>query len=382
VESISCPKCDIVLRVPEGAAAVRCPQCQSTLRVEPPKAAPARPVVRKAVPVKPAKPKIRVVDEAAEAAEAEAKARAEKKKHLREAMDRLQEEKEEEREQRIAMKEYCRLGRKSLGLLYWGVRLYALMFLLSVVLTGVMILAPYLALYIGPLALVGCLASMACIGAGFGYAIAGPPAARHYGYIGLGVTILQALAVVGQFLMGSLSLMVRLMREGAEAVGVTGFVDVGVIPAYGVVGLSTNFYAVTDTPALLAAGIGAPWIGLLAGVLEFTRMIVLGLLVQHFAELGKATETGFRAFRVISVYFWIMLLAMMFRLALILFLIGAQPRKDDFIWWVIFVGYFAINASVFLTVLLQLVKLGDTIEDTREFVVADRYLAKSAPIDF
>lgn len=200
--------------------------------------------------------------------------------------------------------------------------------------------------------------------------------------IGLSVTVLQAILVLIQFFMAALTLMLTLMRAGAEAVAVTGFIDPGVVASYGVLGLSTNFYAITDTPALLAAGLGAPWIGLIAGVMELTRMIVLGLLVQQYAELGKAPETGFKSFRVISVYFWIMLLAMMFRLALILFLIGAQPRRDDFIWWVIFVGYFAINAIVFLTVLLQLVKLGDIIESTKEMVTADRYLAKSAPMEF
>ena len=63
-------------------------------------------------------------------------------------------------------------------------------------------------------------------------------------------------------------------------------------------------------------------------------------------------------------------------------LFRSQPRRDDFIWYVIFVGYFTIHAIIFFTVLLQLVKLGDIIEDTQEFVTADRYLAKSAPMEF
>jgi len=385
LDSITCAKCDVMLRVPPGAEAVRCPQCKTILRAEPP-AAPkpvAKPVAKPApVVAKPNKPKIEVVDEVAEAEREAGRAKLEKKKQLREAMDQLEEEKEDERQERIEFKEYSRLGRKSLSSLYWGVRLYALMFLLSVVITGVMVMAPYLSIYIGSLAFAGSVAMLCCIGAGFGFAIVGPPAARHYGWIGLGVTVLHALAVFGQFLTTALNTMLALMRAGPEAIGVTGFVDPGIIGAYGVLGLSTNFYSLTDTPALLAGGAGAPWIGFIAGVLEFTRMVVLGLLVQHYAELGKAPETGFKAFKVVSVYFWIMLLTMLFRVALILFLKGAQPQKDDFIWWVIFVCYFAINAIVFLTVILQLVKLSDIIEATRETMVADRLLAKSAPMEF
>jgi LSD1 subclass zinc finger protein len=392
-DTATCPTCNVELRLPSGVKTVRCPQCKTTLKIEgPPAPLPFVKPAKPAAPAKPApppvvvkakKPKAEIVDEAAEAEEESSKAKSEKKKRVREEIEKIEDEKEEEKERRIEMKEYCRKGRNSLGLLYWGIRLYLVGFLLTLIMLIVLRIVPPLAAILLPICGLVSLASLILLGIGFVITGFGPPSSRHLGWIGLGCVVLQAGMILVQLFIETIRfiIIIRRMAENPEGLVLKGYLDESYLMDYALIGLNTNLFALSDAPARFVTRCGVPWFGFIAGALEFTRMVVLGLLVQIYAEQGKAPETGFKAFRVVSVFFWTMLLTMMFRLALSLFMDGVQPQPGDFLFYmgnIMQLVFFLIGLIVYT---LQSLKLSDIIEDTKEVVVADRYLAKSAPME-
>jgi len=109
--------------------------------------------------------------------------------------------------------------------------------------------------------------------------------------------------------------------------------------------------------------------------------VVLGMLVQHYADQGKAPETGYKSYRVVTVFFWTILLTMMFRLAFCLFAYNVQPPPGDLMFLLVNGMHGVLFIIGFFVLTLQTAKLSDIIEATKEVVVPDRYLAISAPME-
>lgn len=391
-EPVPCPSCHSLLRLPPGATAVRCPNCKTVLEVEPadapaaPPPAPAAPPLpfgrpRPATPVAPprAAPPIPAAppkrarlapdqspyDKPADDGEPD---EDEKLRQMRRDLAKLEEQEIEQQEWLEELAGHCKHGRTAMHLLTWGVRAYALAVLLQLVTVAA---AGFQIGEVVILALPACLA-FAGIGSllfvvGFGFAIAGPLQCRHIGVMGLVISILHALGAVLQ--PGNLAIM-----AGVQGIDNHKGLWSDFLIVQDMLGLATDLPLLADHPARFLQSYNWSIPGMIVAALEFTRLVLLAMLAQHYATSGKDPETGHRAFTTVNRVFWVVLLACSFRMAAAA--IFDQMHPDDMLYVVGAAIHGAITFSCYFSLMIALLLFSRTMSDSIDLVDHRRFADK------
>jgi LSD1 subclass zinc finger protein len=387
-EPVPCPTCQSLLRLPPGATAVRCPNCKTVLAVEladAPQPAPAAPPLpfgrpRPAIPLPPAPPPIPTAPpKRARLAPEEPRPRAEpngesaepdeeaRRRQIRRELEELEAKELREQEWMEELAGHCKHGRTAMHFLTWGVRTYTLAILLQLVAVAAVgfSMIDYAALVI-PLCLAFAGFTTLLLGIGFGFAIAGPEQGRHIGVMGLIICVIHAIGGILQ--PGNLVIMVHV--QGLETAGRAAW---DLIPVQDILGLATNLPLLADHPARFVQTYNWSLLGLVVAALEFTRLVLLAMLVQNYAVAGKDPEAGHRAFQTVNRIFWVVLLACSFRLAAAAVFDGVQEDVWSTIGATV---HGAITFSCYFAVGIALLLFSQNMNDTVTLVDHRRFADK------
>ena len=406
---VACPTCQSTLRLPATAATIRCPKCKTLMEVSggpadpAPPAAPPKPLPFAPSPPPPpqvAKPKARpkarakpfqrkfrpeLVDEELEAEQqkaVEAKAEAERKRKLRRELDQMEEAEDEEEVGYEEIAERCEWGRRSLQTLRWSL----LGYIFSLTL-GYMVLLPLVGLawifndrdifgalgtMLPAFSLLVNFLSLLGTGVGFGLAIRGPREALHISIIGLVVVFAQLVCLVG-----TVPKAVTAPARYAETPpGLAGYPGMEI--AYVMLGTATNLQTTTDSPTRLTFGLiygqyEVPWLNVVCGIFEFTRLLLLCQLAQRYAELGKADRVAGDSPKTVNRIFFTLVVFALFRGATC---VGFDWFQDGAGWFIGQVIHLNIFEVCFLIIGVRLLTQFRVLDETADVLIADRVASK------
>jgi hypothetical protein len=287
---------------------------------------------------------------------------------MRRELARLDEQEIEQEEWLEELAGHCKHGRTAMYLLTWGVRAYALVVLIqliSVAAAGFQM--PEYAALVGLVCLAFAGIGSLLFVVGFGFAIAGPPQSRHIGVMGLVISILHALGAVLQ--PGNLAIMAAIQgvdnHKGLWS---------DLLIVQDMLGLATDLPLLADHPARFLQSYNWSIPGMVVAALEFTRLVLLAMLAQHYATSGKDPETGHRAFTTVNRVFWVVLLACSFRMAAAA--IFDQMHPDDMLFVVGVAIQGAITFSCYFSLMIALLLFARTMSDTIDLVDHRRFADK------
>jgi LSD1 subclass zinc finger protein len=328
---IPCPTCETQLRVPPGAAMIRCPKCQAVLAVEasdepaPPPDPPAKPFVpplpfgrgaAKAAPPPPPpapakKTKVSAAapvrarlapvqqDELAAPRPGETSEEAIQRQRMRLALEKMERQEEKEKDRFLEANEWAKWGRVGLYLLAGGALanvaaavVFSLFLVSLVVWTG---FTPLLSL-----AAVGLVAHFAATVGGFGCCAAGPPGARGAAIAGAACTVLQlVLAVVAaSVLTRNVDMNALHQRSGdPEAFLRSGLLMSGVFNNLLTMAALPLFLVMAMTSVGTAFPLKVLAIPIVAGVAEFAKLSLIGVVGNRLAVEAKGGELSHQAMR-------------------------------------------------------------------------------------
>lgn len=402
---VACPTCQSMLRLPPTAATVRCPKCKTLLEVGAPEPAPSPPPPAKPLPFAPkpvAKAKARakppaasagasgarrpeLVDEELEAEQQkakEAKEEAERKRQVLKEIDAMDRAEEDELDRYEEVREQCRWGRQSLQTLRWSLLGYIFSLLI-----GYMILMPLVgiawlfnekdifgalgtalpgfSLFVTFLSLIG-------TGVGFALAIRGPKEALHISIIGL-VAVAAQLICLGGTVVNAFTAPAKFVEERSI---LTGYPGMGI--AYVMLGTATNLQTATDSPIRLTFGIiyggyDMPWLNVVCGIFEFTRLLLVCQLTQRYAELGKAERVAAESPTTVTRIFFTLLVFALFRGATC---VGFDWFQDGAGWYIGQLIHLANFWFCFLIIGVRLLTQFRVIDETSDALIPDRVASK------
>ena len=403
---ITCPSCLSQLRLPSTATTIRCPQCKTVLNVSapvsppPPPAAPLplpfakpqrRPTGKNAIAPKVTKKAV-LVDEAAELADREARGKAEHRQMVKAAVEEMEEKDEVKLEKFERLQELMVHSRRAVVMFTWAARaqLVGLVIVLAVLLafmTSVMfevvsslqgrgsigVGAILGATVFAALPLCGILAVLQSTLSGIGMVSVsiGTRRARYLGYIGCAVCLLHILFVVLQATRAMIGLATREFTVNASDP-----LWVQIQPVFDLFGMVTDLPLLSEQPTRLFWGHPISYFGILAAVFEFTRLVLVGVIAQNYAEDGKALELGYRSYKAIGRIFWVTMLAGVARL------VGAVAfdwaRADEAFILVLGLACHAIiTFATYLCLSLSVLGQANALSDTVEVMEAARFASES-----
>jgi hypothetical protein len=293
----------------------------------------------------------------------------EKLRQMRRDLADLEDKEIQEREWLEELAGHCKHGRTAMHLLTWGVRMYALAVLLQLVAVAAagFEMIDYAALVgLVCLAFAGIGSLLFCVG--FGFVLAGPPQSRHVGVMGLVIGVLHAIGGVLQ--PGNLAIMAGI--QGIDNHGKPLWSDF--LAVQDMLGLATDLPLLADHPARFLQSYNWSLPGMLVAALEFTRLVLLAMLTQHYATSGKDPETGHRAFTTVNRVFWVVLMACSFRMATAAIFDGLQT--DDMLFVVGAAINGAITFSCYFSLTIALLLFSRTMSDTIDLVDHRRFADK------
>ena len=408
---ITCPTCQSMLRVPATAATIRCPQCKSVLNVSAPAEAPPAPVAAPLpLPFAKSKPKPAaknqlakkitkkavLVDEIAEAEEIESLAKAEYRQKVKEAVAEMEEKDEIKLEKFERLQELMVHSRRAVVMFTWGARaqLVGLAIVLAVLLafmTSVLfevvsslqgrgsigVGAILGATVFAALPLCGILAVLQSALTGYGMVSVsiGTKRARYLGYIGCAVCLLHVFFVIMQATRAMIGLTTREFTVNSSDP-----LWVQIQPVFDLFGMITDLPLLSEQPTRLFWGHPVSYFGILAAVFEFTRLVLVGVIAQNYAEDGKATELGYRSYKAIGRIFYVTMLAGAARLiAAVAF---DWARADEaFIVVLGLAAHAIITFSTYLCLALSVLGQANALNDTVEVMDAARFAAETESLE-
>jgi LSD1 subclass zinc finger protein len=405
---VACPTCQTTLRLPPTAATVRCPKCKSLLEVSGPEASPPPPA--KPLPFAPAGPKPaaarararptaptaeggkprhrpELVDEELEGEQKkaeEAKVEAERKRQVKRELDEMDRQKEDEEDRYEEVKERCRWGRNALQTHRWSLLAYIFSLVLGyMVLLGIVGLAwlfndkdIFSALFpvLPGFALLVSFGSLIGTGVGFALALRGPKEATHIAIMGL-VAVAAQLICLGGSIAGAFT--------EADEFRNTQFAEPGpayaqMKVAYSMLGTATNLQTATDSPVRLVFGriygqYDVPWLNVVCGLFEFTRLLLVCQLVQRYAELAKADSISGENAKTVTRIFFTLLVFALFRAATC---IGFDWFTAEAGWYIGQLIHLVNFEVCFLIIAVRLLTQFRVIDDTSDMLIADRVASK------
>lgn len=390
---VTCPTCQAMLRLPPGSDIVRCPRCKTVLAIEglPPPPPPV-PVPPPAVPLPPPRPAIplpfdrpatpdRPADPlpAADPFDAPPAAAPRKRAKLVEDEDPVEEqqrrlrveearkaaeeeERDERRMERLAAE--CKPARYGVQALAGGAGFYAAALTLSflyatayvVGFTALLTPLLYLAAVCGA---VNWLLSVA----GLGMCLGGPRAVRPMAASAL------IFAVAHVVLFG-----IQLARTLSQFGTVSQAAELDtfkMLLTFDILGSVSNLNVLTDFPGNLAVGYDIAWLGTAGGVLELTRLMMIGMVCQHYAAEGKDTELGYQSLRFIVRVFLALIAVAGVKLAMKL---AFSTAAYDTGWMKVGAAMVSLSsAGLFLTLAVCVGAQVRVMLDTAEIVTARRF---------
>ena len=406
---ITCPTCQSKLRLPADATAIRCPQCKTVLNV----AAPAAPAPAAPLPLPFAKPKpiasrpavqravakvkkAVLVDEAAEEAEQDAEAKAEHRKKVKAAVEEMDERADIKIEKFERLQDLVVHSRRAMVMFTWAARAQTLgIAIVLAVMVAFMscVLIEVAASFQGhgsvaagailgatifaALPLCGLLAALQAILTGIGMVSVamGTKRARYLGYLGCVVCGLHILFAILQATRAMIGLATR-----EFGVTTTDPLWVQLQPVFDLFGMVTDLPLLSEQPTRLLWRHPVSYFGILAAVSEFTRLVLVGVIAQNYAEDGKAVELGYRSYKAIGRIFWITMLAGLARL------VGAVAfdwaRADEaFIVLLGLACHAAITFASYLGLALSVLGQANALYDTIDVVDAVRFAAETENLE-
>jgi len=407
-ELYSCPTCQTLLRVPPGVETVLCPKCQTVLSIAP--SAPASPPPTAAAPplpfapksktkAKPSQPETKkpkkavLVDEAADAAEAHEVSEAERKRTMRKEIVELEKKQERQEEKYQELTQECARGQFAIDLIKWGVKCQALAVALEVIVMLVFVVAIVGAVagsmtgktnsadllgngfrvvltVVVPLAMVISSLGILSLTTGMGYAMFGPKKARHVAILGMVASILHIAASIVQAIWA-----IRMFIRKEIYIDATQPLWQQAQPIFDLCGLITDIPLLSEHPARFMWRYNVSWVGIVAGALEFTRLVSVCLLAQIYAEEGKAVEKGHASLKGAYRVFWLMLLAGLFRVLAAYSFDWVRPN-DEFMVFVGLVVHGIITFSITMGLAMILYSLSNVLDDIKELVDPIRFASK------
>jgi LSD1 subclass zinc finger protein len=405
---VACPTCQSTLRLPPTAATVRCPKCKTLLEVSGPETSPPPPA--KPLPFAPAGPKPTVakprakpaaptadgkkahrpelVDEELEAEQKkarEAKEEAERKRLVKKELDEMDREKEDEEDRYEEIKERCRWGRNALQTQRWSLLAYIFSMVLGyMVLLGIIGLAwlfndkgIFSALFplLPAVSLLVAFGSLIGTGVGFALALRGPKEAMHIAIMGL-VAVAAQLICLGGSISGAFTDADDFMNAKYADPG-PAYADMKV--AYSMLGTATNLQTTMDSPVRLimtrvnGVDYGVPWLNVVCGLFEFTRLLLVCQLVQRYAEMGKADRISGENAKTVNRIFFTLLVFALFRAATC---IGFDWFTAEAGWYIGQLIHLVNFEVCFLIIAVRLLTQFRVIDDTSDMLIADRVASK------
>ncbi len=327
---VTCPTCQVTLRVPPAADTIRCPQCKTVLQLQPAGAAPpvsAPPPVKPAIPLPfgrapeppptvarpPAAPPTRggKVTRGKVVEEVEDNDRDEKQSRRRGPTD-------EEKQERLIEKvgEMTRPARVGIQLMAYGAvaaapaQLFATLFFVSTLFlegaTNPLLWFP----------IIGAVIHWILTLIGFGFCCAGPKEMRH---MAVGGVIVMLLHVVTMLILVQLTARtISLNTAGFGGLNA----EAGLLGALLLANLFSNLSGVTNLPLIIMFSMqtfgGHVFILIMvSGAIEFAKLSLIGTLANHYAVEGKSPELGYQSMRFVYRIIWIVLIGLVGELILI-----------------------------------------------------------------
>ena len=329
---VTCPTCQSMLRLPDGAEMVRCPKCKTVLSVENPNApkppakiplpfglpaGPVAPVSPPPVTARPAPPPAsrpptrgKPIEEHEEYDDDEGDP-TKPKKSWRET------DSEKEARKLEAIDVYVQPAKIGMRLMAYGAVASAL--------TPIFFLLFFVSTLIGPSGIMPVLYLCTLVLSlhwpltfvGFAYCCAGPRAMRSMAVAGLCVML--AHSAVTFVLVRGAGEMINLNTTGfhhsADSSAVVGSLILS--------GLFNNLSYITHLPAyiLFSSSIGnIAWMiwPMLAAGLEFAKLSLIGIITNAYCIEGKDPEAGYLALRFVYRIFWLVIIGVVLEIALIL----------------------------------------------------------------
>jgi hypothetical protein len=198
----------------------------------------------------------------------------------------------------------------------------------------------------------------------------GTKRARYLGYIGCGVCLLHLLFGILQATRALIGIAAR-----EFTVSSTDPLWVQIQPVFDLFGMVTDLPLLSEQPTrLIFRGRGYPvsWFGIMAAVFEFTRLVLVGVIAQNYAEDGKAVELGYRSYKFIGRIFYTTMLAGVARLICAVAFDWAPP--NEFFLVLLGLGSHAIITFAFYLILgLCIFGQSNALDETTEVVDAIRF---------
>jgi LSD1 subclass zinc finger protein len=379
-----CPTCQALLRLPPGADTVRCPRCKTVLAVGPDGSPVPVPVAAAALPPRPAVPLPfgRAASTAAaplepvpiEVAE-EPKKRAKliqdedpaeiRQREIREAARREAEEAEERKERRLArLAVECEPARRGVTCLAAAAGFYSAALTLCFLFATAYVVG--LSAALSPLlylaALLGAINWALSVG-GLALCVGGPKAVRPMAVSALVFAAAHAVLFV-----------VQLAANLAKFGSVARDVDLNMFQSlltFQILGSVSNLNVLSEFPGSLVVQQQPDWLGTAGGVLELTRLIMIGMLCQHYASEGKDGELGYVSLRFIVRVFAVVLVVTVVKAGLKL----AFENQGLDSGWAKFGAAATVmsSAGLFLTLAVIVYAQMRAMFDTAEIIDANRF---------
>jgi len=400
---VACPTCQSMLRLPAKASTIRCPQCKTVLNVGPPiPPTPAAPLPLPFVKPQPkpksgqslVKPKVQravLVDEAAEKEKMEASAKAEHRRKVTAAVEEMEERDEIKLDKFERLQDLVVHSRRAVVMFTWAARaqlvgliivtVVLLAFMASVLFEVVSAMQGRGSIGVGailgatvfaalPLCAILAVLQAALTAVGMVSVALGTKRARYLGFIGCAVCLLHVLFVILQATRAMIGLATR-----EFTVNSTDPLWVQIQPVFDLFGMVTDLPLLSEQPTRLFWGHPVSYFGIFAAVFEFTRLILIGIIAQNYAEDGKATELGYRSYKAIGRIFYVTMLAGVARLVAAVAFDWARA-DESFIVVLGLACHALITFGTYLCLSLSILGQANALNDTVEVMEAARFAAE------
>ena len=403
---ITCPTCQSMLRVPAAASTIRCPQCKTVLSVSAPAPPPAaiplplpfaklKPSAKNQLAKKVTKKAV-LVDEAVEKEEMEARAKSEHRQKVTAAVAEMEERDEIKLEKFERLQDLMVHSRRAVIMFTWAARcqMVALAIVLCVLLAfmtsvlfevasslqgrgsigvGTILGATVFAAL--PLGAILAVLSAGLTGYGMVSVAIGTKRARYLGYIGCAVCLLHVFFVIMQATRAMIGLATREFEVNSSDP-----LWVQIQPVFDLFGMVTDLPLLSEQPTRMFWRHPVSYFGIFAAVFEFTRLVLVGVIAQNYAEDGKATELGYRSYKAIGRIFYITMLAGAARLVAAIAFDWA--RADEAFILVLGLGAHAIiTFATYLCLSLSVLGQANALNDTVEVMEPARFASETENLE-
>lgn len=391
---VTCPTCQVTLRVPPQAETIRCPQCKTVLQLQPTAAAPVvppppPPPVKPAIPLpfgRPPEPPPVLARRPEPAPVRGGKVTRGKYVEDEEEDDRDRPDDDgrprrrpltdQQKLERLIERtgEVTRPARLGIQLMAYGaVAAAPAQFLATAFFVSTLLFQsegnPVLWLPV-----IGLVVHWLLTLVGFGFCCTGPKEMRHMAVSGVVVTLAHAVTMLGLMQMTARS--ISLAQAGFGGLNLEG----GLLSALLLSNLFSNLSGVTHLPLIImfsmhSFGPGVFILIMVSGAVEFAKLSLIGTLANYYALEGKSPELGYQSMRFVYRIIWVVLIG----LTGDLIIIGVSSLGFGFVFLSL-PAQMLVNAY-FLWCAFAWAAQYQVLLEVAEVITAERFTDKRANLD-